>query len=91
MVFLERTELGQVKQRDRLRIIEDILTVALNGASKTQLVYGANLNFKRLGRYLPDLAEKGLISVEESSPTRYLTTEKGRSFLKHCRMIRELF
>jgi len=81
---------GQAKYRDRLKIIEDILTAALNGASKTQLVYRANLNFKRLRSYLPDLAERGLIAAAEGSPARYTTTEKGRAFLSHCEKAREL-
>jgi len=83
---------GRAKQRDRLKIVEDILTAALprNGASKTQLVYQANLNFKRLHRYLLDLAEKGLIAAAEGSPTRYTTTEKGRDFLSHYRRARDL-
>ena len=91
MGFLEKDrELGQTKHRDRLKIIEDILTAALDGASKTQLVYKANLNFKRLSRYLPDLAEKGLIAPAQSSPTRYTTTEKGRDFLNRYRKARAL-
>jgi len=91
MGFLEEGK-GSGRHRDRLKIIEDILTAALprNGASKTQLVYRANLNFKRLRSYLPDLAERGLIAAAEGSPARYTTTEKGRDFLSHCKKAREL-
>lgn len=82
--------MGRAKQRDQLKIIEDILTVALEGASKTQLVYRANLNFRRLRRYLPILAEKGLIAATEGTPIRYTTTEKGKDFLSHYRRARKL-
>jgi predicted transcriptional regulator len=80
----------QAKYRDRLKIIEDILTAALprNGASKTQLVYRANLNFKMCDRYLEALIGRGLLTVNSSN--RYLITEKGREFLSHSKKAREL-
>jgi len=66
-----------------MRVVEAILTTALNGASKTRIVYRANLNFKMCHQYLEDLASKDLLKLMEDSPRRYMTTEKGREFLDH--------
>ena len=49
------------ERRGRLEIIADILSVAMKEAKKTEIVYRANLNFKRAGKYLLYLEEKGLI------------------------------
>jgi len=67
------------ERRGKLEIIADVLLVAREGAKKTQIVYNANLNFKRIENYLPYLEEKGLI---ESMCREYKTTEKGKEFLR---------
>ena len=53
------------ERRGRLEIIADILLVARGEAKKTAIVYKANLNFKKVERYLPYLEEKGLIRAYE--------------------------
>ena len=79
------------RRRDYMRVVEDILTTALNGTSKTRIVYQANLNFKMCRLYLEDLISKDLLKLMEDSPKRYRTTEKGREFLDHYSKIKELF
>jgi len=74
------------ERRGRLEIIADILSVAMEEAKKTEIVYRANLNFKRAGKYLPYLEEKGLIENENMSDK---TTEKGREFLRDYQRMRE--
>ena len=66
------------KRRGSFEIIVDILAAAMDGAKKTEIVYKANLNFKRAGNYLAYLEEKRLI---ENTGDEYRTTEKGRDFL----------
>ena len=39
-------------RRGEVEIIRDVLEVCLNGANKTRVVYGANLNFTRVDKYL---------------------------------------
>jgi len=67
------------KRRGRTEIIVDILSAAMEGTKKTQIVYKANLNFRRARKYLPYLEEKGLI---ENIGSEYKTTEKGKQFLR---------
>jgi predicted transcriptional regulator len=68
--------------RSRLEIIRDLLHVAEgagdNGSKKTHIMYGANLSYKLLTKYLGEVLDAGLVCAEESC---YLLTEKGREFL----------
>lgn len=72
-----------MKRRSQRELIIDILTEALRGASKTRIMYRANLNFLRFKQYFSRLESKGLITVI-SNPGRgivYRTTEKGKTLL----------
>ena len=72
--------------RSRFDIIADILRVvkANNGAKKTQIMYGANLSYKVLVRYLADVLEVCLVRFEKGKRC-YVLTAKGREFLEHYR------
>jgi predicted transcriptional regulator len=81
-VWLHRKE-----KKCRLEIIVDILeTVSKDGGvegegvTKTEVVYGANLNFERAKRYLELLKKHSLIEVVHGS-TKYRATGKGKEFL----------
>lgn len=74
------------ERRGRLEIIADVLLVAREGAKKTQIVYKANLNFKRVEKYLPYLVGIGLI---ENTSREYTTTEKGKEFLRDYQKMKE--
>jgi len=55
-----------------------------DSASKTKIVYDANLNFIRLKRYLSLLLNMGYL-VEEKNPSKktiYQTTKAGRLFVR---------
>ena len=73
------------RRRDRLEVVADILTEALNGANKTRIMYRANLNFVRFKRYFSELRDKGLIG-EVDNPSSggvvYKTTEEGKALLE---------
>ena len=60
-------------------IIADVLQIAKGGARKTRIVYGANLNFKIVKRYLSGLMERGLLVRRDEI---YGTTEAGLTFLE---------
>ena len=64
-------------RRSRTAISVEILKTALEGAKKTHIVYGANLNFEVINRYLALLQDKKLIEKKEDL---YITTEKGKEF-----------
>ncbi|SFM58519.1 winged helix-turn-helix domain-containing protein [Methanolobus profundi] len=55
----------------------DILKIALDGAKKTQIVYGANLNSTIANKYLARLEEKQLI---EQKGNIFITTDKGKTY-----------
>jgi len=65
-------------RRDATRVIYDILTLGARGASKTQMIFRANLSHKLVQKYTVFLVKKGLLSVEaDLEGSRYFLTEKG--------------
>lgn len=72
--------------RSRLDIIADILLVVKgNGsAKKTHIMYGANLSYAVLSRYLAEILNACLLKFE-SNKRHYVLTEKGKRFLQHYR------
>lgn len=68
-----------MKRRNEMDIIADVLKVARGGARKTRIVYGANLNFKIVKRYLSGLLERRLLVCRDEI---YGTTEAGLVFLE---------
>ncbi|HEW89961.1 MAG TPA: hypothetical protein ENG43_01280 [Candidatus Bathyarchaeota archaeon] len=81
-MVLARVEHKPWKRRGRLDVIACILREALEWATKTRLVYRANLNFRLLGKYLDFLISRGLLEkANVHSLTLYRTTKKGRVWL----------
>ncbi|KAA0003979.1 MAG: response regulator [Thermoplasmata archaeon] len=79
-----------IKKRDSLSIIASILSHALYGTGKTQLVYKTNLNFGVMKKYLNFLMKNGLLSPHIfQGNTKYKTTEKGVLFLKELRRLNQ--
>jgi predicted transcriptional regulator len=72
-------------RRSRTDIAVDILRAANNGAKKTQIVYGVNLNFNIAHKYLEMLKEKELIRNEEGL---FITTDKGKVFQEMAKEIK---
>lgn len=66
--------------RGRLDIIADILQVASQDAKKTQIMYGANLSYRLMQRYLNDIIEASLIRFENNNQC-YILTSKGQEYL----------
>jgi predicted transcriptional regulator len=65
-------------RRDATRVIYDILTLGARGASKTQIIFRANLSHKLVQKYTVFLVKKGLLSIEaDLEGSRYFLTEKG--------------
>ena len=76
-------------KRSRQEIISQILEICMNinGASKTKIVYQANLNFKTVNPYLDLLIKNGLIMVNEKQVTLYETTQEGKSMLERLKKV----
>ena len=85
-----RTETNFRKRRSWLKICEEILIIALEGAGITRIVYGANITFTRFKKYSAFLVERQLLTMEDV-PKRsvyYRTTEEGKAFLKLMKEVR---
>jgi len=67
--------------RGRLDIIADILAVARQRAKKTQIMYGANLSYRLLTRYLAEIRRAYLVRFEREEAC-YVLTRKGLEFLE---------
>lgn len=68
------------KNRGRLDIVREILSIASVKVRKTRIMYGANLSFVQVERYLKRLLENELIDFFDDS--FYLITPKGKEFLQ---------
>jgi len=74
-------------RRGSLDIAADILRIALYGALKTKIVYGANLNFRMCTDYL-EVLEKADLLVRDGRI--YKTTRKGRKYLERYKELKDL-
>lgn len=70
------------KNRDSLSIVADILESASLGASKTRIMFSANLSFKLLEKYLSMVLRAGLLKLNYN---KYELTKHGQDFLKNYR------
>ena len=82
------------ERRTKYEIIYDILEVLQRkgGSVKpTHVLYGGNLSYDRLKKYMAELEESGLIEkVSHEGRTRYRLTEKGYKFLAEYKKVKEL-
>jgi predicted transcriptional regulator len=74
-------------KRSRDMIISQILDVCVNGASKTRIVYQANLNFRTINPYLELLIRNGLINVVKKQTLIYETTPRGLALMENFKHI----
>ena len=59
-----------------------MLSQALEGKTKTNIMYDANLDYGQLQKYLPIFVSKGLIKTsKQNGRVIYITTDKGKQFL----------
>jgi predicted transcriptional regulator len=63
-----------------LDIVREVLSIASDKVRKTRIMYGANLSFLQLEKYLSTLLGNALLSFDGDSG--YLTTASGKEFLK---------
>jgi len=84
-VFPLEPEHQEIRNRTRIEILANMLTVAHDGALKTHIMYKANLSHRQLEKYLEFLTNQGMImkiTDEYYGGTKYRVTEKGIEFLK---------
>lgn len=82
--MMQKNSFSQTKgNRDRLSIFSDMLTCAIGGTRKTEIMLRAGLSSLQLHKYMNVLTRYGLLDVQVLKRTAtYRTTPKGRSFLK---------
>jgi predicted transcriptional regulator len=78
---------GRFMKRNKDEIISEILSICINGAGKTRIVYQANLNFKTIEPYLQLLIKNNLVEVRQDKHVLYETTEKGTALLRAINQI----
>lgn len=78
-------------KRSREIIIEGILETCKEPATKTRVVYQANLNFRTVKPYLDLLIKSGLLEASREKISTYKTTEKGMNVLGHLKALRAQF
>ncbi|MFB3763750.1 MAG: winged helix-turn-helix domain-containing protein [Methanotrichaceae archaeon] len=71
------------KRRTDDKIIYLILDICQDGALKTNIIHGANLNYTTVNRYLEILVKSGMVTELGKKPTiMFKTTSKGSKFKK---------
>jgi predicted transcriptional regulator len=75
-----RIKRSENKNRGRLEIVRDMLSVATERIKKTRIMYQANLSYRLMEKYLSDLLDSGLLECDEDC--FYMVTWKGKEFLQ---------
>jgi len=76
-------------KRSREAIITEMLEICSEGATKTKIVYRANLNFNTVVPYLNLLMKKGLVVCHEEDSAIYRISPNGVKLLKDLKSIRD--
>ena len=71
-----------MQRRCKFDIIVAILDVVSGSATKTKIVYDANLNFNLAAKYLDLLQERKFIRINDNV---YEITKEGKTFLKKAK------
>lgn len=64
-------------KRSKHEIFSKILEICIDGASKTRIVYQANLNFRTVNSYLQILIKNNLLEASQEDHKLYKTTAEG--------------
>ena len=78
------------ERRSNIEVIADILR--LGQAGKTGIMYGANMSYRQLQKYLEFLMEGGFMerAGSETSIATYKTTRDGRNLLKAIEVLLDM-
>lgn len=74
-------------KRSRYTIVSQILDICNSGATKTRIVYQANLNFQIVNPYIELLTKNGLIESKSGRIVLYKTTDKGLKLQENFRQM----
>ena len=71
--------------RGYMEIVYSVVSVCLNGALKTHVMFRCNLNSRQLHFYVESLLNKGLLEKVRDPPSakvEFRTTPKGRKYIE---------
>ena len=78
-------------KRSKEEILASMLEISLTPVKKTAIMYGATLSFTQLQLYMQLLERTGMIGkVEENGVFYWVTTGKGRDFLRAYQTVRQI-
>ena len=70
-------------KRGRLQIIYEVLSVARKAVGKTRIIYGCNLSYDIVQKYLAYVKNHGLLgSTNNNGKEVFQTTERGLEFIE---------
>lgn len=69
------------EKRSSLEILYEIMRLASQGQRKTRIMYGANLSYDMLNKYLDFLRLKGFVALDEESG-KFSVTKDGHEFMR---------
>lgn len=72
----------QKKRRGREEIMYEILSAAIEPATRTRLIYASFLSNTELRQYITLLQEHRMLEVDSITKTRFKVTEEGIKFLR---------
>ena len=80
------------QRRSDIEIISDMLEVGENGAGKTQIMYGANMSYSQIQKYLGFLMGHGFVNkMEMGNPSvTYQVTDSGLKLLELISNLKEM-
>lgn len=80
------------RRRSDIEIIAEMLKVGENGAGKTRIMYGANMSYGQIQKYLGFLVNQGFIdAMKIGNPSvNYQVTDSGVKLLKLIKSVIEM-
>lgn len=80
------------RRRSDIEIIADMLKIGENGAGKTQIMYGVNMSYSQIQKYLGFLTAQGFIEqLQLGNPSvTYQVSESGIKLLSLIESIKEM-
>ena len=80
------------QRRSNIEIISEMLRIGADGAGKTEIMYGANMSYSQIQKYLAFLVSRGFIGkVEAGNPTvTYQLTDSGLKLLTSINNVTEM-
>jgi predicted transcriptional regulator len=80
------------QRRSDIEIIGDMLKIGENGAGKTQIMYGVNMSYSQIQKYLGFLTAQGFIDqLKLGNPSvTYQVSESGVKLLRLIESVRDM-